>query len=188
MADGPDDGTLTEQDGGRPEAAARIANQRDQFRSELESLAKATATIDQGYLAFKGMDGFVGDPYAAAKAAAQGGVTFDPADPDGFAEKLADWWNGQKRILGIPDAPPPTAAGEPEEKIVHVSKVPGSTGPNPGSGGGTPPAEKLTWMSPEIQELYRKNDMAGISKLISEGRFQPTPGNPAAPTALGKKR
>lgn len=182
MADATNDGTLTDQQPeGRPEAAARIANQRDQYRSELEQLAKATATIDQGYLAFKGMEGFTGDPYAAAKAVAQSGITFDPDNPDDFSGKVTDWWAGQKRMLGIPDQPPPVTSAEPDQgETVRAVKVPGATGPNPAAGGGTPPAEKLTWASPEVQELYRKNDMDGIKKLISEGRFQPSPGNPAA--------
>jgi hypothetical protein len=178
----------TEPESGRPEAAARIANQRDTFRSELEQLATTTLTVDHAYLGFKGMEGFAGDPYAAAKAAAQAGVRYDPADPEGFGERLTGWWSEQKQILGISDAPPPPSATPPgEQPVVYAAKVPGSTGPSPAAGGGTPPVEMLTWASPEVQELYKKNDLDGIKKLISDGRFQPTPGNPAAAAASRKR-
>jgi hypothetical protein len=174
-----DDGAPSGEDGSRPEAVARIANQRDQFKATAATLGQQMVTIDAAYQQFRGMEGFTGDPYAAAKAAATSGLAYDPNDADSFGEKLTGWWNQQRTMLGIPDAPPPAAPPPPTEVKVGA-RPPGSTGPSPAASGGTPPPDKLTWTSPEVQELYRKGDHDGIKKLISEGRFQPSPGNPAA--------
>jgi hypothetical protein len=150
-----------------PEMVQRITTERDQARAA----AEMALHVDKAYEHFRGKEG-IADPYLAAKAAVKA-VEWD----DEYASKLDSWYDQQKTLFA-PSTPPPPPVEPPATTVVP----PGLTtpSPSPGNGGGPPSPDPITAQSPEFQAALAKGDREALHKLVSSGRFVPSPGNPYA--------
>lgn len=71
---------------------------------------------------------------------------------------------------------PPTGSsgdGEPTPEPDGESPIPLGLGPSPAGDGAPPAQKKYTIRSPEVQELIRRNDDAGLKKLYDDGLIEP---------------
>jgi hypothetical protein len=100
-------------------------------------------------------------------------------EKDDLAASLDAWLDNFKAVFGSsngstddddgdgsgpPATPPPPGSARPA--------------PSPANSGGDPKPEPLTMASPEVRELQRRNDRAGLRQLVKEGRLTLSPGNP----------
>lgn len=170
------------------EAHTRVKTERDQFKTQLEQVSstlKGVALVDKAYEHFKGKG--VSDPYGLAKAASRDSLLAGVED-DALTGRLDDWFTQQQAIWGATQAnggddteakaPPPATSATP----------PGAArpAPSPGNDGGQVKPEPLTMQSPEVREMLKKGDRAGLRELARQGRLIGSPGNPLPPAVAGQ--